>query len=71
MKQKSLLTKVLSSIQKLFSPKHNWVQVSSYVSSNKGYAHEHYHCDCCDSTKHVMKYWNKKPITKILKNHEK
>lgn len=70
MKQKSLLARVLSSLQKLLF-KHDWVQTSSYVSANKGYAHEQYHCKCCDSDKHIMRYWNKRPTIKIIKKHEK
>jgi len=70
MNQKSLLARVLLSLRKLLF-KHDWIQTSSYVSANKGYAHEQYHCKCCDSTKHIMKYWNRKPITKIIKHHEK
>jgi len=67
---KSLISKTLSRIQKLFI-KHNWVKTSSYVSVNKGYAHETYHCNCCDSDKHVMKFWNKRDQIKIIKSENK
>jgi hypothetical protein len=70
MKLKSLLARVQSSLQKLLF-KHDWVQTSSFISSNRKYVHEQYYCQCCDSTKHIMKYWNKQPIIKIVKNHEK
>ncbi len=63
---KSLISKTLSRIQKLFF-KHNWVQTSSFISSNRKYVHEQYYCKCCDSTKHIMKLWNKRPIIKIIK----
>jgi hypothetical protein len=67
---KSLISKTISRIQKLFI-KHNWVKTSSYVSENKGYVHEQYHCNCCDSVKHLMKYWNRRPIIKIIKPEDK
>jgi len=36
------------------------------MSSNRHYGHEHCVCGTCGAHKHIKRFWNRKPLIKII-----
>ena len=61
-------------MNRIFSTKplhlHKWKKVSSFISNDKKYGHDHNFCSICNTDLHIIRHWNKSPIIKFHKHQD-
>ena len=64
--------KMLKIIQifRLLMHTHQWTTISKFMSTNKHYGHEHYICNTCGVHMHIKRFWNRKPLIKLINKTE-
>jgi len=50
--------------------RHKWITISKFISSDRHYEHEHYVCNDCGAHKHIKRFWNRKPLIKLINKSE-